>query len=167
VISLPSTGPLIWLGCHVPRLYLTWCKLIPKAIYGASCPYWPPPSFPPPSLHLLLCLSPVVCLSSNWSHISSPVCRKESLSCCTFAPFSSFLPVSLSLSGSTLPPFFSTSILPQPRPVATAVLLQFMGSLQQLSKEKWSERWKGEMERDYWERGIGDEEKEGHMIKIY
>lgn len=45
VISLPSTGPLIWPGWHVPRLYLTWCKWVPKPIYRTSSPWFSPPFF--------------------------------------------------------------------------------------------------------------------------
>lgn len=53
VIGLPSTGPLIRLGWHVPRLYLTRRKWNPEPIYGASPPMPLPPmlslSLTPPS----------------------------------------------------------------------------------------------------------------------
>lgn len=44
VIGLPSTGPLIRLGWHVPRLYLTRRKWNPEPIYGASPPMPLPPT---------------------------------------------------------------------------------------------------------------------------
>lgn len=55
VISLPSTGPLIRLGWHVPRLYHTRRKWNPEPIYGGPPP---PPPMPLPPCSLSLSLTP-------------------------------------------------------------------------------------------------------------
>lgn len=124
------------------------------------------PQCPPPSLLLLhLCTSSSSSIStsvdrlvSNWSHISSLVSRNESLPCSPFAlsPLSCLSP---SLCQAQTPPL--TFTLPQPRPVATTVLLQFMGSLQQLSR--------GEVEgKEGWRETTGEETwemREGRRAK--
>lgn len=163
VISLPYTGPLIWLGWHVPRLYLTWCKLIPKPILQNLLAL--SLSFSSISAPSALLVSPVaVCLFDSWYHISSPICRNESFPCLSSAPFplrylSPLLssPALLFIPLSYSHPFSH----PPPRPVSTTVLLQFMGSL--------LVRWKDSrgMERDFRERDFGDGRMEGHVIKIY
>lgn len=117
VISLPSTGPLIWLGWHVPRLYLTLAQINSWTNLWRNLPQMSPhPLF---LHHLCISSSSVsplaVCLFSTCSHISSPVCRNESLLCsplCSLSFF--FLPVSLSLAGSDLPTSFPTYIHPSP-----------------------------------------------------
>lgn len=92
----------------------------------------------PSSMSLSLCLlhrctsslppTPIVCLFSNWSHISSTVWFLSLLAQCSLSSFYLFL------SPSGPPPHTHTHYiyLPPTRPVATTVLLQFMGSLQQL-----------------------------------
>lgn len=134
VISLPSTGPLIWPGWHVPRLYLTWCKWVPKPIYRTSSPCSSPPFF---FLHFHLPGSSPHSVSVLWLEPylqgKIPPLHSQLL---FFSPL--FLPVFLSVNFCPPPPPnpTPTSTLPQPRPVDTAVLLQFIGSLQLLFREK-------------------------------
>lgn len=179
VISLPSTGPLIWLGWHVPRLYLTLAQINSWNQFMEPPP--PPSNVPPPpclslSLFLLhLCTSSsssvsplVVCLFSNWSHISSLVCRNESLPC--FPPLSSlsYFYLSLSLSGSPFPspPY----IHPPPTPTCShrcvAPIYGFITAAIQGRRrgEKWKKRG---MERDNTWEMKARERKGTRMIKIY
>lgn len=89
--------------------------------------------------------SPVVCLFSNWSHISSTVCWMNPLPA---PPPLALSPPFTSLSLSAPPPH--PYIHPPPtRPVATAVLLQFMGSLQQLPVVEGKGR--GGRKEEWWE----------------
>lgn len=71
VISVPSTGPLIRLRWHVPRLYLTRRKWKAEPIYGAhpQCPFPPrSPSLWPLHLH-----------TSSSSSSSAPCCSPSLL----------------------------------------------------------------------------------------
>lgn len=101
VISLPSTGPLIWLGWHVPRLYLTLAQINSWTNLWRNLPQMSPhPLF---LHHLCISSSSVsplaVCLFSNCSHISSPVCRNESLLCSPLCSLSFFFSTCLPFSG--------------------------------------------------------------------
>lgn len=138
VTSLPSTGPLIWLRWDVPGLYLTGRKRIPKPVYGLLIPLTHPSLFLfPPSLHLLLplgfspCILSLLQLESYLFH-----CLQEWI----LAPLPTLLSLLiLPLSVRLDPP--NPPLYPSPaRPVATAVLLQFMGSLQRLPVVERKER---------------------------
>lgn len=98
VISLPSTGPLIRLGWHVPRLYLTRRKLNPEPIYGASpqCPFPPcSPSLWP--LHLF----------TSSSSSSVPCCSPSLLQNRVIS-----LPLSARMNPHLAPPSLSVLLLP-------------------------------------------------------
>lgn len=119
----------------------------------------PSSNVPPPLFLHHLCISSssvsplAVCLFSNCSHISSPVCRNESLLCSPLCSLSFFsLPVSLSLAGSDLPTSFPTYIHPSPlNPTCShrcvAPIYGFITAAIQGKKkvERWKERG---MERD-------------------
>ena len=92
-----------------------------KPIYGASYPPMPlPPCLSLSLLHLCTSssssssssVSPlVVCLFSNWSHISSPVCRNDSMPCSPLPSTPALSPPSTFLCQAQPPPL--TSTLPQ------------------------------------------------------
>lgn len=160
VISLPSTGPLIRLGWHVPRLYLSRRKWNPEPIYGASPPNAPSPHALPLSLTLHLCTSSSsapCCSPSLLRHgvISLPLSARMNPHPAPPRSLSFFY---LFLSGLKLPslplPLF---ILPHPtRPVATAVLLEFMGLLQQLPGRKKRQDLKKKNGETIWEEPCGE-----------
>lgn len=113
VFSLPSTGPLIWLGWHVPRLYLTlvqinsWTNLwwnLPQTSLPLSSS-----SISAPLLFLPPCSLPFLQLES---YLLPPVCRNESLRRSPLCSFSTCLLFSGRLSST--PPSFPTYTHPSP-----------------------------------------------------
>lgn len=148
-------------------------------MYGATSPNAPPLCLSLSLFLLRLCTSSsssiptsVGCLFSNWSHISSLVCRNESLPCSPFVLSPLSTSVSHPLSGSTLfslpsyihPPPTSTCSHHCVAPIYGFITAAFHG--RGGGKKEWRET-RGE---ETWEMRQGRralERERTHMIKIY